>query len=586
MPSFKRSPSGLAVCAAIVAALLHGSQEAFAAQTFQRVSVASDGTQAIGPFTDNPAISPDGRFVAFESSASNLVAGDTNGRTDVFVHDRLTGITTRESVSSAGAQGNFESYAPSISADGRFVAFASTATNLIAGMTITEYQVYLRDRTLGVTSLVSVSSGGVPGNGSSLGKPSITGDGRFISFNSNASNLVAGDTNGLADVFTRDRVSGTITRDSVASDGTQAAGVSGSYDPSLSSDGRYVAFSAGANNLVPGTTELSAVFVHDRVTGVTTLESIDSGGVQRFGEFPSISGDGRFVAFRRGLTGLYLRDRQTGQTLGSTTFSFVATPRLSPDGRYLTFSRNSDSVSRATVSVYDRLTNQLTDLAPGIRPAVANNAVVFVSANALVADDTNGSADIYVFADPLVPGSPTALVASSSGSTVALTWSAPATGGAPTSYVVEAGSRSGLADLANFNTGNAATSFSAGGISAGTYYMRARASNANGTSAPSDEAVLFVGANCPGPGAPGNLSAAVFGSTVTLTWAAGSGATSYRLLVGSATGRSDLLGSDLGSSSTSLFATNVAAGTYFARVQSLNACGQSVPSNEAIVIVR
>lgn len=146
--------------AIVVATLLCAQGDISAAQTFQRVSIASDGTPANGS-SDGPAITPDGRFVAFESGASNLVAGDTNGRIDIFVHDRLTGVTTRESVSSAGTQGNLDSYAPSISADGRFVAFASTASNLMAGMTITEYQIYLRDRTLGVTSLVSATGAGV-----------------------------------------------------------------------------------------------------------------------------------------------------------------------------------------------------------------------------------------------------------------------------------------------------------------------------------------------------------------------------------------------------------------------------------------
>jgi Tol biopolymer transport system component len=165
-----------------------------------------DGTQATAAFTDSPAISADGRFVAFESNASNLVVGDINGVTDIFVHDRSTGLTTRESVSSAGAQANSHSYAPSISADGRFVAFTSTATNLIAGLAISEYQIDLRDRTLGVTSLVSVSSEGVPGNDSSLGKPSISADGRFVSFNSN-DRLLVGSATGRSDVFNSDLLS-------------------------------------------------------------------------------------------------------------------------------------------------------------------------------------------------------------------------------------------------------------------------------------------------------------------------------------------------------------------------------------------
>src|SRR5712691_1611314 len=146
-----------------VIAGLQLSHTASAAATFERVSVASDGTQA-NSFSMAPAITPDGRFVAFMSTATNLVARATSGTFDVFVHDRLTGATTLESVGMNGAPSNNGSIISSISADGRFVAFSSSATNLTPGVTRVGSQVYVRDRLLGTTMLVSATPGGAAGN--------------------------------------------------------------------------------------------------------------------------------------------------------------------------------------------------------------------------------------------------------------------------------------------------------------------------------------------------------------------------------------------------------------------------------------
>ena len=553
------------------------------AATLERVSVASDRTQG-NSFSSDPAITPDGRFVAFDSSASNLVPGDTNGFPDVFVHDRLTGITTRASVGPNGVQGNSSSRAPSISADGRFVAFYSSATNLAAGVTSVLSQVYVRDRQLGITMLVSASSGGSPGNNSSFStNTAISADGRFVTFNSAATNLVAGDTNAKTDVFTRDLSTGAITRDSVASDDTQ--GNDTSFNSSLSSDGRYVVFSSDASNLVPGGTPPGRehVYIRDRVAGQTTLESVDTTGAPSMGYSGTISGDGRFVAFIQSPSfNLYVRDRQSRQLSLVSAGISVQEPTLSPDGRYLVFVR----ASTTTVVAYDRLNGQSAALAPGFAPVVGLNAAAFTSSAALVPEDTNGTQDVYVFGEAIAsapPGPATGLAASPSGSSVTLTWNPPTTGAPATGYVIEAGSSPGAANLANFGTGSTATTFSASSVAAGTYYVRIRASNSGGVSAPSNEVTLIVGAGC---AAPSNLSAAVSGNTVTLTWAAGSGATSYLLLVGSGPGRNDVLVTDLMSAATMLSATNVSAGTYFTRVQALNACGQSGPSNEAVVTVR
>jgi Tol biopolymer transport system component len=200
-----------------------------------RVSVASDGTQA-NEISLNPSISADGRYVAFDSFASNLVIGDTNGVLDVFVHDRLTGWTQRVSVSSAGVQGNQSSHTPSISADGRYVAFQSEATNLVDGDTNGWFDIFVHDRHTGVTELVSMGRDGGRANGTSR-YASISAEGRFVAFYSDADNLVSGDTNQQPDIFVRDRHRGVTELVSRASDGRQGNGMSESA--AISADGRW-----------------------------------------------------------------------------------------------------------------------------------------------------------------------------------------------------------------------------------------------------------------------------------------------------------------------------------------------------------
>jgi Tol biopolymer transport system component len=325
-----------------------------------RVSVASDGTEGNG-WSHRASISADGRYVAFESFASNLVPGDTNGRDDVFVHDRQTGQTTRVSVASDGTQGNGVSATPSISADGRFVVFNSTASNLVAGDTNGTNDVFVHDRQTGQTSLVSVASDGMQGNAGSFA-PAISGDGRYVVFHSLASNLVPDDTNGMRDVFFHDRQTGQTSRASVASDGTEGNGSSGglsiSEPPSISFNGRYLAFFSEASNLVPGDTNgKQDIFVHDRQTGQTSRVSVDSHGTQGNGDSfrPSISADGRYVAFHseasnlitsdtNGMRDVFIYDRQTGQTSRISTASDGTAgnnsslrPSMTADGRYVAF---------------------------------------------------------------------------------------------------------------------------------------------------------------------------------------------------------------------------------------------------------
>lgn len=234
--------------------------------------------------SDQAAISADGRFVTFTSAASNLVPGDTNGRWDVFVRDRLMRTTTRVSVGPKGAQGNADSNhtgLPAISADGRFVAFWSYATNLVRDDTNGVVDVFVHDRKTGVTERGSIGRAGVQPNDASF-VSKLSANGRFLAFWSFASNLVPSDTNGARDTFVRDRKTGMVERVSVGPRGRQSDGDSGLFDVvSISADGRFVVFDSDATNLVPGDTNgTTDIFVRDRLLNNTRRVSVGPGGLQ------------------------------------------------------------------------------------------------------------------------------------------------------------------------------------------------------------------------------------------------------------------------------------------------------------------
>jgi Tol biopolymer transport system component len=326
-----------------------------------------------------PSISGNGRYVAFESFASNLVPQDTNGFQDVFVRDCLTGITERVSVDSTGLEGNSLSESSSISADGRYVAFESDASNLVALDTNGVDDIFVHDRATGDSERVSVDSLGNQAVGQGSTDASISSDGRYVAFRSGASNLVALDTNGVADIFVHDRQTGITERMSVDSGGAQ--GNASCTSPSISGDGRYVAFDSLASNLVPfDTNGVRDVFVHDRQTGTTERVSVDSAGVQgTAGSFvPSISSDGRYVAFfsfaidlvpsdTNATSDVFVHDRQTGTTervsrssAGSQANGYSAEPSISSDGRYVAFESDaSNLVPSDTNSVDDVFVHSL-----------------------------------------------------------------------------------------------------------------------------------------------------------------------------------------------------------------------------------
>ena len=324
------------------------------AQTTTRTSVDSFGNEGWGD-SFNPSISPDGRYVAFESRAS-LVLGDYNGVPDIFVHDTLTGETTRVSVDSFGNETWGDSVNPSISSDGRYVAFESWADNLVPGDTNFGTDIFVHDTLTGETIRVSVDSFGNEAWGLHA-NPSISSDGRYVAFESTASSLVPGDTNNASDIFIKDTVTGQTVRVSVDSSVNQGNG--GSYKPSISLDGRYVSFESVAANLVIGDTNgVSDIFVHDTLTGQTTRVSVDSDGYETFGgssNNPSISSDGRYVAFESSAFNLvpgdinyapdiFVHDTLTGQTVrvsvdtvGIQGDAPSLSPSISPDGSYVAF---------------------------------------------------------------------------------------------------------------------------------------------------------------------------------------------------------------------------------------------------------
>lgn len=280
-----------------------------------RVSITTSGGQGNNnSFVFGRSISGDGRYVVFGSEASDLVSGDTNGKSDIFVRDLQTAATIRVSVATGSIQANNASSDPAISIDGRFIAFESDASNLVSSDTNRKGDIFVYDRQTAIPTRVSVATGGRQGNDpSGFGFadlfPAISGDGRYVTFVSNSSNLVSGDTNGRSDVFIHDRQTATTERISVATGGAQSN--DWSDQSSISADGRYVAFDSGASNLVSGDTNgTSGIFVRDRQTGVTERVSIASDGGQGndYSDFPAISADGRFVAFISAATNLVSND--------------------------------------------------------------------------------------------------------------------------------------------------------------------------------------------------------------------------------------------------------------------------------------
>ncbi len=337
-----------------------------------------------GVLTAPPAVSADGRFVAFASNVQKLTADDTNGYTDIFIRDRqdaplnefcdgATDTFEHVSVGLSHKVPDGNSFAPSLSSDGRFVAFESDATDLVRDDTNSVRDIFVRDRQTATTERVSVASDGTEANAGSF-SAALSADGRFVAFESDATNLVPGDTKGARDIFVRDRQAGTTERVSVASDGTEADGGSGSV--AISADGRFVAFDSVARNLVEGDTNgVSDVFVHDRQTGATGRVSVAADGTQanrgsRGSLLPATSADGRFIAF----------DSDANNLPGSATTGIVNTFVRGPDATDASHDVTGDGDLDDTVlDVFDASRGVLSGpTCPADAVAVANGKAAFL----------------------------------------------------------------------------------------------------------------------------------------------------------------------------------------------------------------
>ena len=405
------------------------------AQDTVRISETAAGGTAMG-HSWRPSISSGGRFVAFQSTAANLAASDNNGTFDVFVRDRSTGAVDLISVSASGGSGNDDSQWPSISGDGMRVAFASRANDLgpYDFNAKRDVYVYVYDRGTGVMTLASVRSNGAQGNDESY-DPDLSADGRFVAFTSIATNLVDG-TGTVENVFVHDLRTGTT--ELVSRENNGQVGGDDSYWASISADGRFVAFTSEAELVSSHSNWFRDVFVRDRLLLTTEVVSLTSINTQLIGhsEDPDISADGRYVAFTTegpiGATDgnntkdVVVRDRQGGPLplfLASSASLCCGTasgtsrfPSLSADGRYVVFSSDAPNILSGAADTngefdvfrVDRQTGQKLRLSvttggaqsqgPADRPAISadGSQVAFrSSANDLVPGDT-GFDDVFV----------------------------------------------------------------------------------------------------------------------------------------------------------------------------------------------
>lgn len=409
-----------------------------------RISLTPSGGEVYSTdsFGQGVAISQDGAFVAFASNGQGLVPADANSYSDIFAYERATGQMTRVSVASNGTPGNGHSTSPAISANGRYIAFVSTATNFSGFTRSGAYNIFRHDRVTHGTAYVSRARDNAEGNGWS-GNPSISDDGRYVAFTSLASNLMDGDTANSWDVFVRDVDSWTTKRVSVSSQGAAANNGDFSMTAQISGNGRYVVFDSIATNLVSGDTNGKRdIFLHNLDTNQTTRISLGMNGAQADGDsiVPQISFDGRFILFvskaknlvpsdANGYNDIFLYDRErSGNKIVRISVSAAGVeannasghPHLSADGRYITFASAASNLVPGDgngvddIFIYHRVSAPLSQWVPWRVPVghsiSESNGYSFFSdlsgdgrflvfssfASNLVPDDGNGDSDVFI----------------------------------------------------------------------------------------------------------------------------------------------------------------------------------------------
>jgi hypothetical protein len=400
--------------------------------TTLRTSVGDHGQQA-NAGSGAAKVSSDGRMIAFGSAATNLVPGDTNRRVDVFVRDRANHTTILVSRGRGGVPADGDSRANGISSTGRYVAYDSSASNLVAHDSNQQYDVFVRDITTFRQDRVSVSTDGAQANAASF-RPAISGGGRYVAFDSYATNLVPDDTNGGFDVFVRDRRLGTTQRVSVGQGGQQANGES--TGAAITPGGRYVVYESGASNLVDGDVNGQVdVFRYDRHTGVTDLVSAGLGGdpADDLSDLADISASGRYVVFTskatnlvrgdsNGVSDIFVRDLVRGKTQRVSLGPDAAQSddsslygAISDDGQVVTFDSYADNLVPADTNgdpdifAYDlvaKTTRRVSVSSSGeqadqgsFASSISGDgriAVFTSSATNLVAGDTNQTSDVFI----------------------------------------------------------------------------------------------------------------------------------------------------------------------------------------------